>query len=152
SLGYRAEQRKLPPAQQPAAKGPEPQAEGDGALQDGAGDAGTQPEADATPKISDTPKDDVAQTGDLEQASPADASPDEPQVLEVWWPKDTGPFRRQRKPSKPRTAKPQRQSKDKASQQRPRNRPARAPKPTIDPADSPFAVLSALKTEMTEKQ
>jgi ATP-dependent RNA helicase SUPV3L1/SUV3 len=81
--------------------------------------------------------------------------------IEVWWPKDTGPFRHhgQKKPHRPPHRK-----QDHAKVQRPEDKreprverpkkplppkPRRPEKP-IDP-DSPFAVLGALKERMTAK-
>ncbi|WP_119270826.1 helicase-related protein [Taklimakanibacter deserti] len=85
--------------------------------------------------------------------------------IDVWWPKDTGPFRRERpKPDarpqqhrhkrKERTdRKPQPEGSGApppkaAKPQRPR--PERRPEKPIDP-DSPFAVLGALKAQLAKK-
>jgi ATP-dependent RNA helicase SUPV3L1/SUV3 len=87
--------------------------------------------------------------------------------IDVWWPKDTGPFRRERQ--KPE-ARPQ--NRHKRKDQRPDRKPDRAengapapskaakpprpprperrPEKPIDP-DSPFAVLGALKAQLAKK-
>ncbi len=84
--------------------------------------------------------------------------------LDVWWPKDTGPFRpkpearERRKPApKPveqviQTERPKRHERKPHSKNNHRERPRDEPKPRLEkPLDpnSPFAVLSALKAQMT---
>jgi ATP-dependent RNA helicase SUPV3L1/SUV3 len=114
---------------------------------------------------------------------PADsAAPAEPAEIEieVWWPKDTGPFRhfQEKKHNKPQrhrrrppapaaqpavegeaaqpveTAKPGRPShkhnKHKRPPKTPPDRPQRKPERPVDP-DSPFAVLGALKAQFARK-
>ncbi len=114
------------------------------------------------------------------EAAPADAQVAETDEieLEVWWPRDTGPFRhaQDKKHKKPqrRRDKPQESAKapeidgeqkrdrpkrdrshrkpDRAAakqQERP-ERPPRKPERPIDP-DSPFAVLGALKAQFGGK-
>jgi ATP-dependent RNA helicase SUPV3L1/SUV3 len=113
------------------------------------------------------------------ETAPADATVAQPEEveIEVWWPKDTGPFRhsqdkKHKKPhhrrEKPQeAAKPdgdaapkpeQRHKRDRphrkpdrpaAKQDRP-ERPPRKPERPIDP-DSPFAVLGALKAQFGGK-
>ncbi|MGQ0483798.1 MAG: helicase-related protein [Hyphomicrobiales bacterium] len=85
--------------------------------------------------------------------------------IEVWWPRDTGPFRHRaekphhHRPAAPAAAKERPETQDEKRLQRPRReqrpkpaerRPPRPEKP-IDP-DSPFAVLSALKAKMAGNQ
>jgi ATP-dependent RNA helicase SUPV3L1/SUV3 len=72
----------------------------------------------------------------------------EPTVLDVWWPKDTGPFRRKKKST----------FGGKSGKKRPAGRSGklgRQAKPVIknkrsksDPKDSPFAALAALKNQL----
>ena len=80
------------------------------------------------------------------------------QGFEVWWPRDTGPFRhrvekqhhqrpaaakqKQDTPGEKRSQRPRREEQPKPAERR----PPRPEKP-IDP-DSPFAVLGALKAKM----
>jgi ATP-dependent RNA helicase SUPV3L1/SUV3 len=78
--------------------------------------------------------------------------------IEVWWPRDTGPFRhRAEKKHHPRPAaakqkpdspgeKPARRPRREEQPKPTERRPPRPEKP-IDP-DSPFAVLGALKAKM----
>ena len=84
--------------------------------------------------------------------------------LDVWWPKDTGPFRpkpeakeRRRPTPKPveqvaQTERPKRHERKphpkNHNKERPREEPRPRPEKPIDP-NSPFAVLSALKAQMT---
>jgi ATP-dependent RNA helicase SUPV3L1/SUV3 len=119
----------------------------------------------------------------IAQAQPAEASPPAPEavasspsepatadsdrpappaedLIEVWWPKDTGPFRQhqhqksRRKPGPSRKAKrPDQQAP--AKPPRPPHPPARKPqapqKPAVNP-DSPFAVLGMLRSQLAEKK
>jgi ATP-dependent RNA helicase SUPV3L1/SUV3 len=98
-------------------------------------------------------------------AEPATADSDRPappaeDLIEVWWPKDTGPFRQhqhqksRRKPGPSRKAKrPDQQAP--AKPPRPPHPPARKPqapqKPAVNP-DSPFAVLGMLRSQLAEKK
>ena len=101
------------------------------------------------------------------EASTTEASEEEVE-LNIWWPKDTGPFRRERpKPDArpqhrhPRKERPERKpqagdgntppAKAQKSPSRPqRPRPEHRPEKPIDP-DSPFAVLGALKAQLAKK-
>ncbi len=79
----------------------------------------------------------------------ADEVADEPQFMEVWWPKDTGPFRAQKKTSR-RREQPARHKQGKKPQQKPNQRHRKKPQ-KIDP-DSPFAVLGALKGSLEKRK
>jgi ATP-dependent RNA helicase SUPV3L1/SUV3 len=101
-----------------------------------------------------------------ELAAEAPATAPEPPVeeieIEVWWPRDTGPFRhREEKKKHQRRPEPAKDKQEAPGEKRPERgqrprredrpkpperRPPRPEKP-IDP-DSPFAVLSALKAKM----
>ncbi|MGB7206833.1 MAG: helicase-related protein [Anderseniella sp.] len=94
-----------------------------------------------------------------DQSEPVAEPVGEPEMIEVWWPKDTGPFKAQKQQPnnrhKPRRSdkqahkpKPGGKPADRSQHQRP-PRPPRPEKP-IDP-NSPFAVLSQLKQELTKK-
>jgi ATP-dependent RNA helicase SUPV3L1/SUV3 len=95
---------------------------------------------------------------------PVETPPPEMIEINVWWPKDTGPFRKQperpqfkkrEKPAEGAEVKPKFNRRDKykpnrAEQpDRPAPRPPRPEKP-MDP-NSPFAVLSALKAQMKQR-
>ncbi|NNE24612.1 MAG: hypothetical protein HKN11_18585, partial [Rhizobiales bacterium] len=140
SLGYRAEQRTLPkPAETPSSE-----------------TAAAQELAEQETPSADTANIDAepaAAQAPVEAPAPV-AEAEEPLILEVWWPKDTGPFKRQRKPAKPRPANNGKRAKSHPDrrQARPKSaKPARPAKPTINPEDSPFAVLNSLKAELTDK-
>jgi ATP-dependent RNA helicase SUPV3L1/SUV3 len=97
-------------------------------------------------------------------AVPPAEPPGEEAEIEVWWPKDTGPFRREHPKAGVKTERrPQRQDKERAQgtpgeqtkpakrQDRPqRPPPERKKEKPIDP-DSPFAVLGALKAQLAKK-
>jgi hypothetical protein len=81
-------------------------------------------------------------------------------MIDVWWPKDTGPFRQHRQQpdkrsrgAKGNSGKPDRHRHKKGSEAKkssgPRKPPHRKQKP-IDP-NSPFAVLGQLKQGLTKK-
>lgn len=117
-------------------------------------------EGEAAPETAAAPEAEAAP-----EAVPAEAATDEIEI-EVWWPKDTGPFRRERQKPEPR---PQQQQRHKRGKDRPEHksqdggkpaqrphkpqrpqRPERKPEKPIDP-DSPFAVLGALKAQLAKK-
>ncbi len=111
--------------------------------------------ADASPGVVDASLSVVGAS--LSIAGVAGASPEEVQEaeIEVWWPKDTGPFRRvaERKPQKvskrperPPQADGERHRKGKKPPRPPRELPAVTRKPERPPDPlSPFAVLGSLK-------
>ena len=80
--------------------------------------------------------------------------------IEVWWPKDTGPFRHrpEAKPKpqprpveqKERTPRPARKHHGKERPER-REEPKRRPEKPLDP-NSPFAILETLKAQMMGKK
>lgn len=77
----------------------------------------------------------------------ADLNPEtaqEPEFLEVWWPENTGPFKRG--PGKDRSGNkgPKRHRKKPVSGKQ----PAKKKKPAINVEDSPFAALAALKKDL----
>ena len=89
------------------------------------------------------------------QPAPAEA------MAEVWWPKDTGPFRQQSQHQKPRKkfhhsqkAKPP-ESSPAAQPHKPARPEVRKPqkpeRPVVNP-DSPFAVLGVLRSQLAEKK
>jgi hypothetical protein len=76
-----------------------------------------------------------------------------PPMIEIWWPKDTGPFRRQTRPK-------DRGAKERPAKHRPKPMDARQPKPPARPPrrepppnpDSPFAVLGELRAQLATKK
>ena len=132
--------------------------------------SGDQPEAAGTqtPAATEAPMAEAAtaepSTGDAAAAD--EGAPAEPLILEVWWPRGTGPFRRREEPSrqksKPRRgAKPdggqeQRppRGKDKDHHRPPRKGREREPGKDDDvriDKDSPFAVLGQLRSELAAR-
>jgi ATP-dependent RNA helicase SUPV3L1/SUV3 len=73
---------------------------------------------------------------------PAEAPPSEMEI-DIWWPKDTGPFRENHPKPKP---KPEKRERTKPKRPERIERPRKPEKP-VDP-NSPFAVLGALKAQM----
>jgi hypothetical protein len=82
--------------------------------------------------------------------------------IEVWWPKDTGPFRHrpEAKPQprpQPRPVeqkeRPQKPNRKHHANERPERReePKRRPEKPMDP-NSPFAILETLKAQMMGKK
>jgi len=159
SLNFRMDKRRKPA---PVAAAPAPAAE-------------PKAETEQAP----APVETVATIEAVETPAAAEtAAPAEPEFIEVWWPKDTGPFRarperkvqareRQPKPAaadgaadapreprkaprEPRKA-PRGRDQHKKRDEKPRReeRPPRPEKP-ID-KDSPFAVLGALKAQLAKK-
>lgn len=82
-------------------------------------------------------------------------------MIEIWWPKDTGPFRQQHQHQKPRKKShqspkamlPESSPATKPHKPvRPEARKAQKPeRPVVNP-DSPFAVLGALRSQLAEKK
>jgi ATP-dependent RNA helicase SUPV3L1/SUV3 len=113
-----------------------------------------------------------AAPAEVDAAAPAEAAPAETSAeeieIEVWWPKDTGPFRRERQKPEARPQQQQQQRHRRGKErgehkaqdsgkpgQRPQKpqrppRPERKPEKPIDP-DSPFAILGALKAQLANK-
>jgi ATP-dependent RNA helicase SUPV3L1/SUV3 len=90
----------------------------------------------------------------------SDQAPAEPDVeIEVWWPKDAGPFHRpSRQPHRPRAAqKPPKEAQTVAGEVHPpklkpvRHKRERAPERQPSP-DSPFAVLGELRARLAAKK
>ena len=103
----------------------------------------------------------AAETQAPETVRPATPpAPSDPAMIEVWWPKDTGPFRRQAqsRPGRP----PGDERKSRPAHKRPKppeagagkpSRPSRPPRrePAPNP-DSPFAVLGELRAQLSAKK
>jgi hypothetical protein len=92
-----------------------------------------------------------------DEARPIHAEP--PAFIEVWWPKDTGPFRHRHHRG---GHKQQSFGKDDAAAKKPHSaaehrkprrptKPPRIEKPKVD-ADSPFAVLGSLRSQLLDKK
>jgi ATP-dependent RNA helicase SUPV3L1/SUV3 len=170
SLGFRMLKRPIPAAKPDAKESslqtaPAPD-EGQAAVPD---DAAVQLSAeDAQPSHAGSPSAE-ASAPLQEEAEPHATGPTakdaEPElaaseaIIEIWWPKDTGPFRqhqhqRSRKkihhsqkampPESPPAAKPHKPA-------RPEVRKPQPEKPVVNP-DSPFAVLGALRSQLAEKK
>jgi ATP-dependent RNA helicase SUPV3L1/SUV3 len=177
SLGFRMQTKKV---KRPAVAAPVP-AEAVAAPE---ATAAVDPVSDSvegppSPELSDatleaTPEESAAEDVPAAEELPADVTPPDetpapadaavsPQTvleeieIEVWWPKDTGPFRHHapKKPHCPPHKKPQRAdgAKKEPRPEKPREpvpiKPRRQEKP-VDP-DSPFAVLGALKERLAAK-
>ncbi len=157
ALGYRMERRVIepPPAGQRGAATSDPVlpvsddkevalAQKTSALSGAGAEADSQP-ADVDPGVA-TPD---AATG----AASVETREEEPVVLEVWWPKDTGPFRKVRRDDKPgfKPAKGKRKAGKPPGGRREQTAVRSKPKSKREPRpeDSPFAVLSALKENLT---
>ena len=105
----------------------------------------------------------VTESLPVEEAAPPPLEPILEEVdIEVWWPKDTGPFR-QRPEAKPqhrlqpksvdqieRPQSPNRKPHAKERNER-REEPKRRPEKPVDP-NSPFAILETLKAQMMGKK
>jgi ATP-dependent RNA helicase SUPV3L1/SUV3 len=80
-----------------------------------------------------------------------------PTEMEVWWPKDTGPFRRQHRHHRPKEKTRQKvtvaQLQPSEQQELPKRaaRKTRPPPPAANP-DSPFAVLGSLRSQLADKK
>ncbi|VAV95553.1 ATP-dependent DNA helicase [hydrothermal vent metagenome] len=133
ALGYQAERRPQPPAEEkspadekpPAEEKPESPEVDSGSKEQAKPDVETKSDANADPEPGET-----------------DKTPDEPQFLEVWWPKNTGPFR-QRKPAGKKP--PKAAGKPDKKPFKPKHASVRKPRKEIKPEDSPFGALAALK-------
>ncbi len=162
ALGYRAEKRPAPSAgeragdkaqgerkeaeeKEPAAQAaPEepPAREAAGEEPPEAAEARADGKHEDGPKAAGEPKEEDGQSGEEPQ------SPPQPEFIEVWWPRGTGPFRARknrkskgggdRKGKRPHAGK----GRDKAAHKPRKGKPRGERK--IDP-DSPFAVLQQLK-------
>ncbi|MFN0194792.1 MAG: helicase-related protein [Aestuariivirga sp.] len=140
SLGFRMQKKMVKAAAPIAPAEPETPAEAEKAVE-------------VTPEVS--AEDTVVNAADIAtpievpaavEPSPAEAIETE---VEVWWPKDTGPFRHKHEHKAERPRHPRKEHRKPDEKPRPPERPQRPPKPEkpIDP-DSPFAVLGALKAKM----
>ena len=160
-----------PPSPEPPSEASEaPSAQTEPAQDAATPPSGDQPKAAGTqtPAATDAPMAETAtaepSTGDA--AATDEGAPAEPLILEVWWPRGTGPFRRREEPSRHKS-KPRRGAKpDGGEEQRPprgkdkdHRRPPRKGRergPGKDDAvridkDSPFAVLGQLRSELAAR-
>jgi ATP-dependent RNA helicase SUPV3L1/SUV3 len=97
----------------------------------------------------------------LETPSIAEQSshPEPPALIEVWWPKDTGPFRhhhhrgrqKQHAPRKNDAVAAKPSPADEHRRSRRPHKPPRIDKPVVNP-DSPFAVLGNLRSQLLDKK
>jgi ATP-dependent RNA helicase SUPV3L1/SUV3 len=137
SLGFRAQtkQIKRPILVPPAAAAPT----------DGAPTSETAPETTAETTAETTPAEPEAIVELLSETI----------EIKVWWPKDQGPFRPERKKPQHKLERPERSERPERTARKKFQKPKPSPKPERPerrerPADpnSPFAVLSALKSKM----
>jgi ATP-dependent RNA helicase SUPV3L1/SUV3 len=153
SLGFRMQKRKI---KRPVAPVPEVAA----TVQEPVPDTPTEP-ADAPEVAEQVPLVEAVVTAE-ELVAPVLEPAHEEVEINVWWPRDTGPFRHrpeakaQHRPQpKPRDQKerPQRSDdKHHGSNRKPhREEPKPRPEKPLDP-NSPFAVLGALKAQMMGKK
>jgi ATP-dependent RNA helicase SUPV3L1/SUV3 len=162
SLGFSAQRRKVEPkpvaVADTAPDNPEtPAVEAEAP----AGDAG-QAEAPAEAAQPETePAEAVAEpsTG----AEPVDAPVAEPEYIDVWWPKDTGPFRHLKQAHRQHKAagrpggkgkqggKPRHQGEGGKPRRSAGSQPAKPRKEREADPNSPFAVLSQLKQDLSRK-
>ncbi|HUQ35254.1 MAG TPA: hypothetical protein VM144_02635, partial [Aestuariivirga sp.] len=165
SLGFRMQKKKIkrPAAQPPAMEAAAPPAETETASEPVALPAEPEPVA-MVPESE--PVEPVAEAESLPATEELAPPPPEPILeeveIEVWWPKDTGPFRHrpeakpqhrpQPKPvdQKERPQRPNRKSHAKERTER-REEPKRRPEKPMDP-NSPFAILETLKAQMMGKK
>ncbi len=92
-----------------------------------------------------------------ESVEPADDAPEtdaEPAEVEVWWPAGTGPFKARKRPDRPARRNAGQKDKPKARHQGAKRKgqaPHRSGKPDRRIEDSPFAALSALKSQLEKE-
>jgi len=163
SLGFRMQKKKIKRPAAPAAPTAEvaAPAETEVTAEPVATVAEIEPVAKASgPEISAP----VAETESPPTAEELVSPPPEPVLeeveIEVWWPKDTGPFRH-RPEAKPKPQprpveqkeRPQRPNRNHHAKERPERReePKRRPEKPMDP-NSPFAILETLKAQMMGKK
>ena len=168
ALGYKCERRLLPKAeeQKPDDAPQQPDTEAVAAP-----DASTEtkpvsnPEAETVAEVeakveaeADKPKEtkpdleSAPEASEASEASEAEIAPQsqEPEFLDIWWPKNTGPFRQRKAPAnKPNSSPRNNRKKDDRNTpkdgRKPKQSPPRKPARPINPADSPFGALAALK-------
>jgi len=142
ALGYKCEHRPLPKVEVQEQK--------------------TEAETEQTQAPAET----VTQPDTAEQAEPGATTdtqtptseetvtePQEPAFLDVWWPQNTGPFRQRKAPVRKTTPPPHnKQNKANHKNNKPAHKPkhlsAKKPARPINPADSPFGALAALKAKL----
>jgi len=149
ALGYKCERRPLPKVE--AIKPETTQTEPETATTNEPETETKTAEAVETepkPDVDDKPSAEVI-AAPVEEAT----TPEEPAFLDVWWPQNTGPFRQRRAPAKNNSA-PHRnkhkkgQNKNSKPAHKPKSPSAKKPARPINPADSPFGALAALKANL----
>jgi len=171
SLGFRMQKRKIkrPAAAPPVVAAESPPAETEAsadpaamAVEPEAATTVSEPELVAVPaEAAAPPEAEALLTPDV--AAPPSAGPLLEEVeIEVWWPKDTGPFRH-RPEAKPQQRpqpqpvdhkeRPPRSNRKPHAKERNEHReePRRRPEKPMDP-NSPFAILETLKAQMMGKK
>jgi ATP-dependent RNA helicase SUPV3L1/SUV3 len=161
SLGFRMLRR---PAVSPAVPVSPPSTEDAPALQS---ESIEQPSPASGPEVVSQP----AESSELAATAPADPPPAPPLLsqsdasaapgtIEVWWPKDTGPFRHQRRHAREKHKRHSAEDRkppvggaaaEPRRQPRPVRNPVRSEKPVVDP-NSPFAILGSLRSQLVDKK
>ena len=156
SLGFSAQRRKVEPASQPVAAESTADPAADQAATAEIQAAAAESENQAEAAIDPAPEPGQA------RAATAEAQEAEPQFIDVWWPKDTGPFRQQKqahrqhrdkssgKPAKHGKGKPRHGEGGKPRRSN-GSQPAKPRKEREADPNSPFAVLSQLKQDLSRK-
>ncbi|MEE4237337.1 MAG: hypothetical protein V2I51_11510, partial [Anderseniella sp.] len=156
SLGFSAQRRKADPAKPVQEANPpgEPSAEAEPPAAEVPVEAPAQAEQPAEQATAAAPE------GEAPAAAP-EAAGQEPEFVDVWWPKDTGPFRHQKQAHRQHkaTGKPAgKHGKGKprhADGGKPRrstgSQPAKPRKEREADPNSPFAILSQLKQDLSRK-
>ncbi len=164
SLGFSAQRRKVEPTAAVTAEAPSGEV---------AAAAGEAPAADAAaspaeaPAEAPQPEPMPAQSGEAAAAGAETAveeAAEEPQFIDVWWPKDTGPFRHQKQAHRQhKTAgrpgggkgkqggKPRHQGEGGKPRRSAGSQPVKPRKEREADPNSPFAVLSQLKQDLSRK-
>ena len=159
SLAFRSQKRQVAKPTVPTPTPPLAEATAE-TTAEATGEAATETAGEPAPAV-----DEMLPAAEAISAVPEVMAP-EMMEIDIWWPKDTGPFRPKPEPrerprfEKPKAAETAMVHKPRADQRKPHfkdrpksppppDRPAKREKPA-DP-NSPFAVLSALKAAMTQK-
>jgi ATP-dependent RNA helicase SUPV3L1/SUV3 len=164
SLGFSAQRRKIEPAASETAEAPSCEVD-TAASEAPAADAAASPaEAPAEATRPEPVPAQSAQAAAAGAETAAEEVAEEPQFIDVWWPKDTGPFRHQKQAHRQhKTAgrpgggkgkqggKPRHQGEGGKPRRSAGSQPAKPRKEREADPNSPFAVLSQLKQDLSRK-
>ena len=154
SLVFSAQRRKVEPTPAVAAEAPSGEAETP---------AAEAPAAEAVVPDTEAPAEAVQAVKTDETAATTEAAA-EPQFIDVWWPKDTGPFRHQKQAHRQHKAsgrpgggkgkqsgKPRHHGEANKPRRSTGSQPAKPRKEREADPNSPFAILSQLKQDLSRK-